>query len=58
MQAIFGWAMQVAAVSALAMLFEMLLPGGNIKRFGRVVLSLSVVIALLKPILTLVKGYA
>ncbi len=58
MQQVYQWAIQVAAISLLSSLFEMLLPNGNIKRFGRVVLALTVVIALLKPILTLIKGYA
>ncbi len=58
MQIVYQWAMQVAAISILSALFEMLLPSGNIKRFGRVALSLSVVVALLKPILMLIKGYA
>jgi len=58
MQVLYEWALQVAAVGILAGLFEMLLPNGNIKRFGRVMLSLTVIVALLKPILSLVKGYA
>lgn len=58
MQQIFDWVFEVAAVSILATLFEMLLPSGNIKRFCRVVLSLCVMIALLKPLVSLLRGYA
>ena len=58
MQTLYGWVLQVASIGVLASLFEMLLPKGNIKRFGRVMLSLTVVIALLKPVVSLLNGYA
>ncbi len=58
MQMLYGWVLQVASIGVLASLFEMLLPKGNIKRFGRVMLSLTVVIALLKPVVSLLNGYA
>lgn len=58
MQGLYGWVMQVAAIGVLASLFEMLLPSGNIKRFGRVMLALTIIVALVAPIVSLIKGYA
>lgn len=55
---LYQWVLNIAAVGVLSSLFELLLPSGNIKKFGQVVLGLVMVLALLKPLANLLGNLA
>lgn len=52
-QLFYDWAISISAVALLMALFETLLPSGRIKRFARVALGLSMILAMLKPLYSL-----
>ena len=46
---LYSWAMTMACAGVTTALFEILLPSGNLKRFGRVGLGLAMTLAMAKP---------
>ena len=48
--ALYSWAMTIACAGVLTALFEILLPSGGLKRFGRVGLGLVMTLAMAQPL--------
>lgn len=46
----YEWAIGISAIALLMALFDTLLPAGRIKRFARVALGLSMILAILRPL--------
>lgn len=53
-----GWLREIVLVVMLAVFVEMLLPGKSMERYARLVLSLLVLLTLLSPLISLLKGDA
>ena len=56
--ALYQWAMHMAAAAVVSALLELLLPGGNLKKFARVGLGLLMLWSILRPLAALVKALA
>ncbi|MDI3477190.1 MAG: stage sporulation protein [Thermoanaerobacterium sp.] len=46
-----NWILQIAYISILAIVFELLIPSSNMKKYVKVVIGLTIMIAIINPIL-------
>ncbi|WP_434629321.1 stage III sporulation protein AF [Thermoanaerobacterium thermosaccharolyticum] len=51
-----NWILQIAYISILAIVFELLIPSSNMKKYVKVVIGLTIMIAIINPILGFLKN--
>ncbi|AST59144.1 stage III sporulation protein AF [Thermoanaerobacterium thermosaccharolyticum] len=56
MEMVKNWILQIAYISILAIVFELLIPSSNMKKYVKVVIGLTIMIAIINPILGFLKN--
>lgn len=56
MEMIKNWILQIAYISILAVIFEFMVPSSSIKKYVKVVIGLIIMMTIINPILTFLKG--
>ncbi|MEG6565835.1 stage III sporulation protein AF [Thermoanaerobacterium saccharolyticum] len=51
-----GWIIQIAYISILAIIFELLIPSSSMKKYVKVVIGLTIMIAIINPVLGFIKS--
>ncbi|XXF59990.1 stage III sporulation protein AF [Thermoanaerobacterium thermosaccharolyticum] len=51
-----NWILQIAYISIVAIVFELLIPSSNMKKYVKVVIGLTIMIAIINPILGFLKN--
>lgn len=56
MEMVRNWILQIAYISILAVVFELLVPSSNMKKYVKVVIGLTIMIVIINPILSFLKN--
>ncbi|MDI3310186.1 MAG: stage III sporulation protein AF [Thermoanaerobacterium sp.] len=56
MEAVKSWIIQIAYISILAIIFELLIPSSSMKKYVKVVIGLTIMIAIINPVLGFFKN--